>query len=78
MSIEETQTRRHAETWQRRHLLGLQHLSADELNRLYYRLISRKSMIRRFGLKMLGQKNVRYIKSKFPSVYKLASRLLQS
>jgi len=59
-------------------LPATRHISADELNKLYYRLISRKSMIRRFGLKMLGQKNVRYIKSKFPSLYKLASKLLQS
>jgi len=59
-------------------LPATRHMSADELNKLYYRLVSRMSLVRRFGLKMLGQKNVRYIKSKFPKAYKMVSKLLQS
>lgn len=59
-------------------LPATKHISADELNKLYYRLISRKSTYRRLGLKMLGKKRVRYIRNKFPSIYKIASKLLES
>ena len=59
-------------------LPATKHLSADQLNKLYYRLISRKSLVRRFGLKMLGQKNTRYIKSKFPYLYKIVSKIMES
>ncbi len=59
-------------------LPGTQNISADELNKLYYRLVSRKSLYRRWWIKLLGKERFRYIRTKFPRAYRIVSDLLKS
>ena len=59
-------------------LPATKHMSADELNKLYYRLVSRKSTYRRLGMRMLGKERFRYVRTRFPRVYTTVSKLLQS
>lgn len=51
-------------------------LSAEELNDLYYKLVSRKVLFDKKISKILGTKTVKYIKSKFPIITKYYRKIL--
>ena len=59
-------------------LPGTRNMSAEKLNKLYCRLVSRKGLYRRLGIKLLGKERFKYIRTKFPRVYRIVSGLLKS
>lgn len=55
-------------------LPATRYMSADELNDLYYRLVSRKGIYRKKISRLLGTAVISYIKRKFPSLYRIVSQ----
>ncbi len=56
-------------------LPGTKDLTADEVNKLYYKLVSRKEKYRKKIARIAGKKVVAFIRKNFPSLYRFVEKL---
>ena len=57
-------------------LPSTKYMSADEVNKLYFRPVSKKDVFEKKVVSFLGKKNIGYIQKKFPKVIDLYRKLI--
>jgi radical SAM superfamily enzyme YgiQ (UPF0313 family) len=58
-------------------LPATRYLSADELNKLYYKLVSKKTIYGKKIARIFGKRTILYIQKKFTSIYRIVLKILR-